>query len=60
MAQALLPNISVGANLTNAALAAVDLATQAVDVALRNADFLTAKANFSQEVCTHILSVARA
>jgi len=60
VAQALLPNISVGANLTNAALAAVDLATQAVDIALRNADVLTAKANFSQEVCTRILSVARA
>lgn len=48
--QALLPNISAGANLTDAALAVVDLATRSVDAALRNADFLTAKANVSQEV----------
>ena len=45
-----MPNISAGANLTSAALAAVDLATQAVNAALRSADLLTAKANISQEV----------
>jgi hypothetical protein len=48
--QALLPNVSRGANLTDAALAVVDLATRGVDAALRNADVLTARANVSQEV----------
>lgn len=42
-------NTSQGANLTSAAMAAVELATRAVDAALRNADLVTAKANISQE-----------
>lgn len=42
-------NTSQGANLTSAAMAAVELATRAVDAALRSADLVTAKANISQE-----------
>jgi len=52
-------NVSAGANLTTAALAAVDLATQAVDAALRNADLVTAKANISQEVALQAEAIAK-
>lgn len=57
--EALLPNISTGANLTDAALAVVDLATRSVDAALRNADSLTAKANVSQEVALQAEAIVK-
>lgn len=52
-------DLSKDGNLTKAALVAVDLATQAVDAALRHADVITAKANISQEVALQAEAIAK-